>query len=146
MIKSVQYLRAIAALMVVMHHVIIKWRQYDVPSLSWFHIGYYVVDLFFIISAYIMCNTTEQREVTFRRFIFARCTRILPLYWLMTVAALAIFIIKPSVVNSSSGTTSVIASFFLLPDGTRFLVNNGWTLSYEFLFYFWLWAIFIQAQ
>ncbi|CRL45006.1 hypothetical protein SGGMMB4_02471 [Sodalis glossinidius str. 'morsitans'] len=40
MIKSVQYLRAIAALMVVMHHVVIKGRQYDIPSLSWFHIGY----------------------------------------------------------------------------------------------------------
>ncbi|CAJ0995798.1 acyltransferase family protein [Sodalis praecaptivus] len=136
MIKSVQYLRAIAALMVVMHHVVIKGLQYDIPSLSWFHIGYYGVDLFFIISAYIMCTTTEQREVTFGRFISARCTRILPLYWLMTVFALAIFIVKPSVVNSSGGTTSVIASFFLLPDGTRFLVNNGWTLSYEFLFYF----------
>ncbi|CAK8742091.1 hypothetical protein SODG_005409 [Sodalis praecaptivus] len=61
MIKSVQYLRAIAALMVVMHHVVIKGLQYDIPSLSWFHIGYYGVDLF---SSYqlISCAPPPSKE------------------------------------------------------------------------------------
>ena len=62
MIKSVQYLRAIAALMVVMHHVVIKGRQYDIPSLSWFHIGYYGVDLFFYhISLYHVYHHRAKR-------------------------------------------------------------------------------------
>ncbi len=136
MIFSIQYLRGLAAIMVVLYHIEIKGRQYDINNLSWFKIGFFGVDLFFIISAFIMCNTTYNKNTTFTRFIGARITRILPLYWLMTLLALIIFLIKPSLVNSSGGVTSIWASFLLAPNGDKFLVNNGWTLSYEFLFYF----------
>ncbi|NDL62326.1 acyltransferase family protein [Acerihabitans arboris] len=136
MIYSVQYLRGIAALLVVLHHIGIKGAQYNVTLLDGFHIGYFGVDLFFIISAFIMCNTTDKKSITFSRFIGARITRIMPLYWLMSLLALVVFLIKPSLVNSSGGVTSIWASFTLLPNGDRYLVNNGWTLSYEFIFYF----------
>jgi len=135
MIYSVQYLRGIAALMVVLHHIEIKAKQHDISALNGFHIGYFGVDLFFIISGFIMCHTTWKKDVTFSKFMSARVKRILPLYWVVTTLALIVFMVMPGVVNSGGGTTSIWASYLLAPTGDRFLVDNGWTLSYEFLFY-----------
>ena len=39
-------------------------------------------------------------------------------------------------INSSGGNTSVITSYFLFPTESKFLVQAGWTLTYEFFFYF----------
>ncbi len=136
MIYTVQYLRGLAALLVVLHHIAIKGEQYNTHSFEWLHIGYYGVDLFFLISGFIMCYTTQNKDISFSRFMFARFTRILPLYWLVSIAALAIYLVKPDIVNSSGGETSIWASFTLMPNGDKYLVANGWTLSYEFLFYF----------
>ncbi|TCT91864.1 peptidoglycan/LPS O-acetylase OafA/YrhL [Gibbsiella quercinecans] len=122
--------------MVVIYHAEIKGEQYQVGSLSSFHIGYFGVDLFFIISGFIMCYTTYNKNIAFTGFMFSRIRRILPLYWLMSFAALFIYLIKPGLVNSSGGVTSIWASFSLIPNGDRYLVSNGWTLSYEFWFYF----------
>jgi peptidoglycan/LPS O-acetylase OafA/YrhL len=41
----------------------------------------------------------------------------------------------PSQVNSGGGA-DLIASYFLLPSEQSYLVANGWTLRFEFLFYF----------
>lgn len=135
MIYSVQYLRGIAALMVVLHHIEIKGEQYGNGALNGFTVGYFGVDLFFIISGFIMCHTTWNKNISFGKFMYARIIRILPLYWFITSAALVIFIIAPGVVNSGGGTTSIWASYLLAPNGVRYLVDNGWTLRYEFYFY-----------
>ncbi|QHM71105.1 acyltransferase family protein [Mixta intestinalis] len=136
MIVSVQVLRAVAALMVVMHHIAIKGEQYHNGALGFFHVGQFGVDLFFIISGYIMCYTTDGKKCNFGQFISRRFKRIIPLYWAITGVALIIYIIAPSMVNSSGGETSIISSWTLFPLGKKLLVNNGWTLSYEFAFYF----------
>jgi len=60
----------------------------------------------------------------------------MPLYWTLSLAALAVYIVNPDVVNSSGGTTTLINSFTLVPTGDKFLIQTGWTLSYEFIFYF----------
>lgn len=136
MLYSVQFLRGVAALIVVLAHIAFKGEQYSVDILSWFHVGSVGVDLFFIISGFIMCYTTDNKEIYFHKFIRNRLERIVPLYWVLTFVALIIFIVKPSLINSSGGTTSIIDSFLLLPNGNKFLIQNGWTLSYEFYFYF----------
>lgn len=135
MIYSVQYLRGIAALMVVLHHIEIKGAQYHNNALAGYNIGYFGVDLFFIISGFIMCHTTHNKAISFGQFMSARVKRILPLYWLITCVALAIFIVAPHLINSGGGVTSVWASYLLAPNGARYLVDNGWTLRYEFFFY-----------
>lgn len=135
MLISVQYLRAFAAIMVVLTHISHKLNVNSIDMLEWFTIGHYGVDLFFIISGFIMCLTVDKKQITFRSFMTARFIRILPLYWLLTTVALAVFLIEPSIVNSSGGNTSILTSYFLLPTEDKFLIRNGWTLSYEFLFY-----------
>ena len=126
MLYSIQYLRGVAALLVVLHHISHKGRQYDVSSLNWLNIGNSGVDLFFIISGFIMCYTTHNRNILFLEFIKLRFQRILPLYWLFTTLALVVYWVAPQYINSSGGETGILASYLLLPTGERYLVNNGW--------------------
>jgi peptidoglycan/LPS O-acetylase OafA/YrhL len=135
MVISIQLLRAIAALMVVLHHIAIKAEQYHTGALSSYHIGYFGVDLFFIISGYIMCHSIASRPMNFGQFMQNRIKRIIPLYWAVTAIAMIIYLLAPSMVNASGGETSLFSSWTLIPSGNKLLVNNGWTLSYEFLFY-----------
>ncbi|CAN7647547.1 acyltransferase family protein [Paraburkholderia terricola] len=134
MLISVQYLRGMAAILVLIHHAIHKQGQLSGSGGEW-QFGVSGVDLFFIISGFIMCHITARRETTARDFLWARVKRIIPLYWILTLAALAVYIVSPNMVNSSGGTTTIFNSFTLIPTGDVFLIQNGWTLSYEFLFY-----------
>lgn len=99
-----------------------------------FLIGHLGVDIFFVISGYIMC-LVGVREGVFD-FFRSRVKRIIPLYWLLTTFALGVFLLFPGKVNSSGGETSILGSYLLVPIWGKFLVQNGWTLSYEFVFYF----------
>ena len=135
MILSMQYMRAIAALLVVIHHARFKASIYSTNPLEWFHIGGAGVDLFFIISGFIMCYTVDTKKISLSKFLIARVKRIIPLYWVLTSFALVAFMLYPDKVNSSGGVTNIAASYFLFPTTDSYLIKNGWTLSYEFFFY-----------
>lgn len=136
MLYSIQYMRAIAAFLVVIHHAAWKGVQFSNDPLHWFHVGSIGVDLFFIISGFIMCYTVNKKKVLFLNFIKDRFVRIIPLYWLLTSLALIGYLVFPEKINSSGGETDILASYTLFPSEGKYLINNGWTLSYEFLFYF----------
>ena len=141
MILSIQYLRGIASLLVVISHIAWKNIQTGGSTMHWWHeAGTFGVDIFFIISGYIMVYITQnmhQKPHNVRTFLKKRFIRIIPLYWFYTLVALAIFILLPERVNSGGGNTDILKSFFLLPlaSDENYLVGVGWTLHYEFLFY-----------
>lgn len=138
MIVSVQYLRGIAALLVLLAHISYKDMQYSLGSFH-FDIGIFGVDIFFVISGFVMYYISQNIENSFRGiicFFKQRVIRIIPLYWLVSCLALMIYIIAPERVNSSTGSTDILNSFTLFPSETKYLVAVGWTLSYEFYFYF----------
>lgn len=137
MIISIQYMRAIAAILVVINHVEGKARAYSTDIISGFDVGRAGVDLFFIISGYIMCYVTFNKRVEVFSFIKARFVRIVPLYWVLTTIALIASFIRPDLVNSTTALkVSILDSYFLWPGSSYYLIENGWTLSYEFYFYF----------
>ena len=141
MILSIQYLRAIAVILVVLNHIIWKNIQAGGSSMQWWHdAGSFGVDIFFIISGYIMVYITQnmhKKPNSVRVFLKKRFIRIIPLYWFYTLIALSIFILLPERVNSSGGDTEILKSFLLLTLGANehYLVGPGWTLHDEFLFY-----------
>lgn len=138
MVFSIQYLRGLAAILVLLEHVGLKSAQYSNDLFSGWNIGGAGVDLFFLISGFIMCHTTadkHQSKGASVQFIWRRVTRILPLYWLITCFALVVYLVMPGQINSNGGGTDLVASYLLLPTEQVYLVSNGWTLSYEFLFY-----------
>lgn len=141
MLYSVQFLRGLAALLVVILHIVNKEVQNGLSARNWFNMGGTGVDLFFIISGFIMCYTTHDRQISCLRFIKHRIGRIIPLYWLLTTIALILYL-TPLNVFYDKAAIRVLDSYFLLPIGNKYLVGTGWTLSYEFYFYF-IFAVFL---
>ena len=132
---SISYLRFIAASLVLLSHIAHKSDQYGIPSLEWYNFRGVGVDLFFILSGFIICYTTYNKDIKPTKFIKKRIERLIPLYWLFTTFALFIYLFNPMLVNSSGGETNILYSYLLIPSSDKFLINNGWTLSYDFYFY-----------
>ena len=100
-------------------------------------IGSSGVDLFFVISGFVMVMITRnsfQKRGEIRKFIYHRVSRIYPTYWFYSLLMLAIF----SVQQSTGSTTRIVdipASFLLLPQSQLPLLVVGWTLIHEMYFY-----------
>lgn len=143
MIVSLQYLRAVAALMVVAFHASEKLGAMmgndDVPA---FTLGLAGVDIFFVISGFIMLATTRGKDVTPADFARRRFERIVPLYWLLTSLVLFVVMVRPGLLATATfDGAHVAASYLFLPwthpalDAHLPLLVPGWTLNYEIAFY-----------
>ena len=77
-IKSLQYLRAIACMSVLFTHVLQVLNLK--PFGNYFISGGYGVDMFFIISGFLIYITTKDND-SWRGFVIKRIFRIFPLYW-----------------------------------------------------------------
>ncbi len=133
---SIQYLRALAAISVVAFHAC-QWIQPSMP----FSVGAAGVDVFFVVSGFIMWTTTNLSPLRPGAFLLRRAVRTLPLYWLATLAlALAIALYPPLIPTVRLEPGHLLASLLLIPHtdpaGQPFpLLAAGWTLIYEALFY-----------
>ena len=138
---NIQALRGVAALLVVIAHLYIIEQKYSPDALlnSFAKFGTVGVDLFFVISGFIMVHVA----IGFKRgigasaeFLFARMTRIYPLYWLISLPLLVIYLWRPDLVFSSYATApNFLKSFLLFPDTRIPLLGVGWTLIHEMGFY-----------
>ncbi|MEQ6343181.1 acyltransferase family protein [Vibrio cyclitrophicus] len=131
MLLSIQYLRGVAAILVLMTHASYKMYVLSGSDNSNFSIGNAGVDLFFIISGFIICLSLDKQKIGPARFFINRIVRIIPMYWILTIVVLLVYLFNPGIVNSSGGETSIMGSFTLIPGDYKYLINNGWTLSSE---------------
>ena len=145
-LPAVQVLRGIAAAMVVFHHAGGVIPSADAQN-SWIlrsHltlIGAAGVDIFFVISGFIMYYTHGRgggsREAG--SFLWKRALRIYPLYWLWTSVLILIAASRLVAVNHIHGAGFFVWSCLLIPvfNGFNFhpFLDQGWTLSFEMLFY-----------
>jgi peptidoglycan/LPS O-acetylase OafA/YrhL len=137
-IKNIQALRAIAANAVLVSHLFMVEQKYShggaVLSAN-AHLGAFGVDLFFVISGFIMA--TIVRNASWNKFLFDRAVRILPPYWFYTTLILIVSFYVPAYVNSSfEHPPSIWRSYLLIPDSVGPLLAVGWTLMHELYFYF----------
>lgn len=146
---GLQILRFVAAFAVVLFHIgsgyQIKWGYEG----NLFAIGAAGVDIFFVISGFIIAYTTDVTRGAWH-FCRRRIVRIVPLYWILTLGVAAIALIKPELLNSTlvNGET-LFKSLFFIPfekvNGTiQPILFLGWTLNYEMFFYS-VYAICIAA-
>jgi len=140
MIRPIQYLRALAAMMVVWVHAV-----YVIPGvaerLGAPNFGASGVDLFFVISGFIMVVTAARKQFTPQKFFLLRVIRVAPLYWLATLAVTAC----AAFAHSSKDLyppAAIVKSLLFIPyrspeiaGGLWPLLANGWTLNYEMFFY-----------
>jgi exopolysaccharide production protein ExoZ len=136
-------LRAVAALGVVIRHMqgeLVR-RGFDDPFPN-FEVGALGVDLFFVISGFIMVYSSGQffaRPDGGTRFFFKRLIRIVPLYWLFTTLMLVV-VIRGAQPAGSYSVREFIASYLFIPVPNRIgemqpTYLPGWTLNYEMFFY-----------
>lgn len=115
-IYTLQFVRFIAAVMVLLFHLLLY------PS------GYKGVDLFFVLSGFVMYYVcfVNKRPSSFT-FLVNRLTKIFILYW---ISLLALFMVHPFTVDNS-----LFSTILLLP-GHNSVLGVSWSLSYELYFYF----------
>jgi exopolysaccharide production protein ExoZ len=139
-IVTVQYLRAVAACLIVFHHAMAP------PALKSYYphsFGEFGVDLFFVISGFIMWTTTVRGRRGPASFWAARIVRIVPLYWVYTTLFLAAALIVPHALFTSPGLDAVfiLKSYLFVPavhptfGGVAPVYTLGWTLNFEMFFY-----------
>jgi len=139
-ILSIQYLRGVAALMVVFLHLDLQLERLGYHGYwpGWLSAG---VDIFFVISGFIMWITTAGGMTT-REFFRRRFFRIVPLYWtLTTVVLITLFAIPNAVQSGHIDKWHVLGSYLFFPvvhpilGIMQPLLIPGWTLNYEVFFY-----------
>ncbi len=138
----IQALRGVAILAVVVFHLMsieIKYSGGDLLLPDFLRLGQSGVDLFFVISGFVMVTVTRGRFARNReigRFLWGRLSRIYPTYWFYFFLTAAVFLIRPNWVNSSQGhQAELFSSFFLLPNRQPPLVMVVWSLIHELWFY-----------
>jgi peptidoglycan/LPS O-acetylase OafA/YrhL len=157
MIKSLEGGRGIAALIVALYHLKIGADYFSV-----IRNGYLFVDLFFVLSGFVICAAYSDRLNTageFRSFVIRRVGRLLPLLLFSTIAYLvaanAIVLIKQLALSMGYGsvlhnpgaldyiipTAAELVSTITLTHGLglfdRLILNTpGWSISTEFYTYF----------
>lgn len=129
-VYSLQILRGAAAASVVYLHT------FTLPLN-----GSFGVDLFFVLSGFVMCMIIDSSHPTPAAFLLNRATRIMPLYWVVTTMVLAVATVAPQLMGSTvADFDNYLKSLFFIPhfrqDGQLFpLLMPGWTLNYEAVFY-----------
>ena len=156
-INSIQFLRGIAALAVVVHHTGGYIKRYFEPTVLWgdyFSIGFGGVDLFFVISGFIIHFTSEKyldKPSKLGEYLKKRFVRVFPIHWfVLTLLFVSGWLITsvfhrnifsigyPHTLNAYLQTYSLFPLHFAINPVT-------WTLSYELFFYL-MFALLIVSK
>src|ERR1700677_130082 len=144
-IHFLQALRAIAAWLVVVDHALVDVTGGDVrnpaTAIAWM-MGSIGVSVFFVISGFIMvhiCWDDFGRRGAVADFLRRRIVRIVPLYWLATLAAFAFHKVSATH-DANAGWPELMQSLLFVPyrnedGGWVPVLSQGWTLNYEMFFY-----------
>lgn len=140
-LDSIQMLRGIAASLVVLFHLKGIEQRYGDPTaqlLSWYQ-GEYGVDIFFVISGFIMIYITFNKPATpayAKDFLLKRLIRIVPPYWFYTTVVVVLLVVLPQAFRDMHfNPVQVIKSYLFIPQRELPVLQAGWSLEYEMYFY-----------
>src|SRR3954470_10935419 len=143
MLVYIQILRFLAALAVVAFHALgLAPKGFELPesaislALSYGGRG---VDLFFVISGFIIFYTTQSATVTAAAFLRRRVERIVPLYFFVIFSFVMLALTLPAIFATPGWYTPrhILKSlaFISFTDGEPPVIAVGWSLEYEMYFY-----------
>jgi exopolysaccharide production protein ExoZ len=143
LLEGVQYLRAIAAMMVVFHHA-----RHEFGGAMSVTFGSRGVEIFFIISGLVMMYSTQggqlaagsslrERMAGAMLFWKRRIARVVPLYWI------ALFLSATLAYRTALTDPILLQDALFIPHWNRVHPDQiwptlvpGWSLNYEMFFYF----------
>jgi exopolysaccharide production protein ExoZ len=146
-LKNIQALRAIAALLVLVSHIqfpmtLIRDRVPSYTAPGWLRnsaaaIG---VDIFFVISGYVICLTASRHQQGAWHFFRNRFARVAPFHYFISLAILAIVVLRSGVSGDRHFLSALWNTFFFLPlfatGHFEMPVNSfAWSLCFEIWFY-----------
>lgn len=152
--SDIDGLRAIAVLMVILFHMNADW----IPG------GFIGVDIFFVISGYIITSVIYpqivNKEFSFNQFYIKRIKRILPLFYLVAMTSLifAYWLYTPNdfmgFADSLRYASTFIANIYFerhsgyfAPTSETLPLLHTWSLSIEEQFYFvWPMVLLLSAR
>jgi peptidoglycan/LPS O-acetylase OafA/YrhL len=140
--------RGVAILLVFcVHHAAIFGRHVEAYSLSGrissiaANIGYSGVDLFFVLSGFLIYGIVLRQRFDYAAFIRRRAERIYPVFLVVFALYLILSALFPdqSKIPASTGHAIpyLVANLLFLPGllHIRPIITVAWSLSYEFFFY-----------
>jgi len=140
---NIQYLRAVAAIATVAFHVIGTSYNYGYDYPNFFNVeqwGKYGVDLFFVISGYIIVYIQDKSNKNISLFLKNRFLRIIPTYYFLTTFYISLLVFFPNLIKWSSNfelNSTILESYLFY--STWFenfpIVYVGWSIEYEIYFY-----------
>ena len=137
-LKLLQLARAIAAILVFIFHS--DDRILPIFGLSaykpYLGFGQYGVDVFFVISGFVMAYIHLKRSESLRRFAIKRVIRIYPVYIGCIILVTPIMLLD--YMHKDLGKLDYLGMIFLHhpTNNDNFILSVAWTLSYELWFYF----------
>ncbi|GGX58169.1 acyltransferase family protein [Streptomyces minutiscleroticus] len=144
-LRALDGLRLVAALMVAAYHyggrdgeIAEAWGtspRLQFPTLhEWFAYGCLGVQVFFVISGFVICMSGWGR--TLRSFFASRASRLLPSYWAAIVLVTAVFAL-PAVAYEAVSPSDALVNLTMMqqPLGVDRVLGVCWTLWAEVRFY-----------
>jgi exopolysaccharide production protein ExoZ len=146
-LKNIQALRAIAALSVLASHIqfpmmLIQDRDpsYTVPVWLRNSAGAIGVDIFFVISGFVICLTASRHQKGAWHFFRNRFARVAPFHYFISLAILALIFLRFGHSGRPHSIAALWNTFFFLPvfaTGHFTMPVNAfaWSLCFEIWFY-----------
>ncbi|MDI3335251.1 acyltransferase [Defluviimonas aestuarii] len=135
MLIGVQYLRAVAASLVVVSHI-----TYLVPGGKWHFNGNFGVDIFFLISGFVIW--VSGAKIPAGAFALRRIIRIVPIYWMVTLYASLVDVRNGLEFGFWPETEDFLRSLLFIPyqnaergGDISPILGVGWSLNLEMYFY-----------
>lgn len=166
-IYQIDLFRFIAALSVVFYHYLFRGYASDDMSIldfsefgSIFKYGYLGVDLFFIISGFVIALSIKHRSIT--KFIISRISRLYPIYWICVVFTFLITVwlgaprysadfwqlagnlsmfqnyLGIENIDGVYWTLFVEMKFYIFVIGTYLVINKIRPIELDYVIFFWL--------
>lgn len=139
-LHSIQFLRALAAMLVVIYHAQQSFSERIAPASFTnesylFAFGAVGVHIFFVISGFVMIFTSRFEPCfDVKSFFRRRILRIYPIYWICAAIYLGSHAVMGIPYDLDIG--EFLGAVILFPDYSSKIIGPGWTLAYEVFFYF----------
>lgn len=155
-IGSINTLRFISAIMVIFYHFTFTFYHgdlsyIDIPVLRYLsHYGYLGVDIFFIISGFVISLSAEGRNAY--TFFKSRIGRLYPVFWISAIITTLFLVFGGHLIDSDMTwwrfwtNMTMIPTIFFDKSTIDFLDGAYWTLAIEMKFYFVILLLLILKQ
>ncbi|GLK72550.1 acyltransferase [Ancylobacter dichloromethanicus] len=136
---NVQVLRAVAAASVAFYHL--QAMLAGIHDLFDMHFPAIGVDVFFVISGFVMFISNRNMDKSALTFIVLRLFRIVPLYWIATLVIVAFYFVgfRPNGLMIFDFEILLKSLFFIQSEFENgrydLILSLGWTLIFELFFY-----------